>query len=556
VEHLEARYGEHIIGYHPCGQNTGEWFYDQSWSRKLNGFSPAMNRGFRRWIRRKYGGDVEALRRAWNDPTLTFETVTVPSREERRSSRLGVFRDPMAERRLVDWYEYKQVAMVEPLERFARTIKEVTGGRKLVVYFYGYLFDMSGIPNGPQTSGHLALARLLRCPDVDILCSPISYFDRQLGGSGPFMVPVDSVGLHGKLWLNEDDTRTYLSDPQSGYGRVETPEQTRWVHTRNFANILVRRCTCWWMDLPGLGWLNAEDIWSHLGRLKRLYDRDLGKPSRYAPEVAVIVDEKSLFHLASSNVVSRPLIYELRASFNRLGAPVGIYLLSDLVAGRVPEAKLYLMVNLFALTDEERVAVARTVRREGRVAVWFYGAGLIRDTADVRHMAEWLEFPLDLQEEAEPPRVHWERRDHPLLTGLQGTAFGTTSPIAPLFIPDETAPDVTVLGRYERSGLPAVVVKGGGDYTTVYVGALTVPTTFLRRCAQRAGVWVYVDSDDVVQTDGRWLALTASSAGRKTIRLPRPATVRDALTGELIGANLREWNGEWAEGETRLYLLE
>ena len=76
--------------------------------------------------------------------------------------------------------------MEEPLEMMARVIKEETHGKKLTCFFYGYLFDMHGIPMGPQNSGHLAMARMLQCPDVDILCSPISYLDRELGGAGMF----------------------------------------------------------------------------------------------------------------------------------------------------------------------------------------------------------------------------------------------------------------------------------------------------------------------------------------------------------------------------------
>ena len=35
------------------------------------------------------------------------------------------------------------------------------------------------------------------------------------------MAPVESVQQHGKLWLVEDDTRTHLSPPDSGYGRLD-----------------------------------------------------------------------------------------------------------------------------------------------------------------------------------------------------------------------------------------------------------------------------------------------------------------------------------------------
>ena len=37
-------------------------------------YSPAMQRYFRRWLRQEYAGDVQALRAAWNDGEVSFET--------------------------------------------------------------------------------------------------------------------------------------------------------------------------------------------------------------------------------------------------------------------------------------------------------------------------------------------------------------------------------------------------------------------------------------------------------------------------------------------------
>ena len=31
VAHLEAKFGDRVAGYHPVGQNTGEWFYQDTW---------------------------------------------------------------------------------------------------------------------------------------------------------------------------------------------------------------------------------------------------------------------------------------------------------------------------------------------------------------------------------------------------------------------------------------------------------------------------------------------------------------------------------------------
>jgi len=80
----------------------------------------------------------------------------------------------------------------------------------LVVFFYGYVFEFGTIRLGPATCGHYALRQVLNCPDIDVLCSPISYFDRGIGGGAPSMTAAESVALAGKMWLVEDDTRTHL----------------------------------------------------------------------------------------------------------------------------------------------------------------------------------------------------------------------------------------------------------------------------------------------------------------------------------------------------------
>ena len=46
VRHLEEKFGPSMAGYHPCGQNTGEWFYQETWGpapqRILQGQPPRV----------------------------------------------------------------------------------------------------------------------------------------------------------------------------------------------------------------------------------------------------------------------------------------------------------------------------------------------------------------------------------------------------------------------------------------------------------------------------------------------------------------------------------
>jgi hypothetical protein len=526
VQHCEARYGDHMLGYHPCGQHTGEWFYERSWEPVLSDFSPAMNAGFRRFLRARYGDQAVP------------ETLTVPSADDQMRTSLGFFRDPQAERRVIDYFEYKQLAMEQPLEAIAQAIKEETGRRKLVTLFYGYLFDMHGIPRGPQTSGHLAMARMVQCPDVDILTSPISYNDRELGGAGMFMCAVDTVRGAGKLWLNEDDTRTYLTRPEDNFGRVDTPQGTYWVHQRNFAQLLPRRLACWYMDLGGVGWVNGPDLWENIGRLRALYERQLPRRATFAPEIAVIVDEVSPHYTACTSALHSPLVYQMRSQCFRLGAPIGIHLLSDLVAGRVPRAKAYLFLNAFHLTDADRQAVRRECR--GAMTVWHYGAGFLNQDASDANLSQVTGLTLQ-RGTPQPGRVTPE-------ADLGQEPFGTETVLDPLWTVAEE-PGVEVLGRYADGSVAAAWRPAT---KTAYLGALHVPARLLRHLLTRAGTHTYSDSDDVILADREFLGVAATSPGRKAITLPEARKVVDALTGETVSAGGTTFELDMQLGETRL----
>ena len=122
---------------------------------------------------------------------------------------------------------------------------------KIVVFFYGYVFEFASVPNGPSVAGHYALRRVLNSPDIDVLCSPISYFDRGLGQGHPSMTAAESVALAGKMWLNEDDTRTYLGtgDFPGAIDAVSTLEDTNRELLRNVGQEAIRNFGTWWMDL-------------------------------------------------------------------------------------------------------------------------------------------------------------------------------------------------------------------------------------------------------------------------------------------------------------------
>ena len=101
-----------------------------------------------------------------------------------------------------------------------------------------------------------------------------------------------------------------------------------------------------------------------------------------------------------------------------------------------------------------------------------------------------------------------------------------------------------------------IAVKETSNYTTVYASTLTLPSAFLRNCARKAGAFLYVESDESLQTDGHWLTISATSVGKKEIRLPRPAVIRDALGGEILGTNIDHWGVDMKPGETWIFEIQ
>ena len=63
------------------------------------------------------------------------------------------------------------------------------------------------------------------------------------------MSATESVALAGKMWINEDDTHTYLATggQPGSMDHVTTLEQTNQELTRNVAQEALRNFGTWWM---------------------------------------------------------------------------------------------------------------------------------------------------------------------------------------------------------------------------------------------------------------------------------------------------------------------
>jgi len=387
VRYLEEHFGANMAGYHPCGQNTGEWFTLDTWMAGRAWYAKTDLRAWREWLREKYVTD-EALQKAWNRSDVTLNSAEVPEFEEWEAAK----KEPvLTDARFVDFNAFTSVMMTDTVLDFARTIRKVTDGKRLTVFFYGYGFEFGPVANGPGYSAHYALRRLLDSPDVDVICSPQSYWDRKAGGAGQCMLVSESVALAGKMYLLEDDTRTHLTPENQNFAGVgdggKTCAATRELLRRNTAECACRNYACWWMDLGSAGWYADPELWLEMKALEKMDLWFIQNPTPYAPEVGAFIDE-NVMNRISSGSYTRKSVYKQRAPIARMGTSYAQYFTEDLTSGRLKklgrQPKLCLMFHAEFYTPEERAEIERKVGKES--LAWVPMDGI--STEDLRKEAE------------------------------------------------------------------------------------------------------------------------------------------------------------------------
>jgi hypothetical protein len=251
-------------------------------------------------------------------------------------------------------------------------------------------------------------------------------------------------------------------------------------------------------------------------------------PRPYHPQVAVVIDEKSMMRLAPGcAIASVPSVAEMRGTVGRMGAPYGQYLLDDVAAGRV-HAKLYVFTSAWCLSAQKRANLLKSTR--GTTRIWCYAPGYFDGyTKSLDAMKDLTGFTLKpVSPEtalATPTKLG---RD----MGMQ-KPFGPRGPVHPLFAAVDVKPS-EVLATYP-DGSAAVAMRRTSSGISIFAGAPGLTPDLVRLAGRLAGVHLFTQIDCNVYGNGPFLALHAAQDGPVTIDTGRDEPVTDLLTGEPIG---------------------
>jgi len=551
ITHIQqTAYDQRVFGYH---LERGEWFYPagQGYDRSF-----AHREAFREWLRVKYKGSLVALRAAWFDGHVQFHTAEIPLMPANIRPEITFF-EPRKERRIIDFLEFTSDITAERLISLAKVVKDVTENRALVSVCYGYTLEFCH-----SYSGHLALGRLLASPAIDLIAGPPSYRDRQAGGAGSYPAPVDSVLLHGKLWISEDDTKTFLAPdngtPDDYNPRIDTRFGTEQVHYRAMGKALAHQCGLAFMDLWGEGWLDSEEIWTRIGSFTTHYRNFMKIRRATSPEVVALFDERSLFHVQKGEEFLRRLLHGQRDALLRCGASVRFYLQTDLTHRNFPtDAKLYLFLTPYRLTPEQRTAIREKLQSDGKTLVWVYAVGICDEHGRSEESANDL-IGMALQYQSWNCEVgsRFINFRHPITEQLQNKDLGVRERLNPSFYVDEDEPGVVVLAEYLQTGLPSIAVREMAEWRSVFCGEPTLSADFLRGLCRYAGVHLYTDNaDDYLFAGNGWVSLHTTREGTRILRFPPQEAVYDLLEGKLLGEEIREYRTFLRSHCTRIYFV-
>ncbi|HLV80018.1 MAG TPA: hypothetical protein VKT32_07025 [Chthonomonadaceae bacterium] len=554
IEHLRmSEWGQRVFAFH---LERGEWFQPmaQGYDRSL-----ANREAFRDWLREKYKHSLVALRAAWYDGDIQFHTAEIPPTPAKPNPQQAFF-EPRRERRFIDFHEFTAESTARRLIQLAKTVKKATSNTALVSVCYGYTLEF-----GHPFSGHLALNLLLASPAINLICGPPSYRDRKPGGAASYSAPVDSLPLHGKLWLSEDDTKTYLSpphqDPEDFNPRLSDRFLTEQAQARAFGKALAHETGISWMDLWGEGWLDGEEVWNRLGGFTQTYSAWMKHRNRaQSPEVVALIGEKSLLHVQRGEPFFRKLTNSLREALQRAGVHFGIYLQSDLLARDFPtDARLYLFLTPYRLPADQRAAIKEKLHRDGKTLVWIYAPGACEErpvatTGMEEGVTDAIGIAIRQQEWNSEIGSRIIEPYHPLTERLPGKEIGVRERLNPSFYVDD--PGAIVLAEYQGSGLPSVAVRNFGNWQSVFVGDPVLPLELLRGICRYAGVHVWTpQGDDVVEIGNGWVMVHAARDGQRTLQLPEVTGLYDLTERHWVAGATREHHFFLRAGATRLFAV-
>ena len=532
---------DRLLGYH---LDCREWFHE--YERGYDTCKAAID-SFRRWLRVKYKDDDVLLRAAWHNGVVDLDTASIPVLP--KESAVVLFENHR-ERPWVDFLQFSSNIVAKRLISISRAAKKSGESRRLIAVPYGYTFEFP-----TPYSGHLDLAEVLSASSIDMVCAPPSYRDRLVGCGSSIPAPIDSVLLHEKLFIMEDDTKPHFAKrdtPDTYNPKQPDRESTTGARLRAIGSALARQMGITWMDLWGEGWLADSEHWKHASMAVSVYRKLMeSRQMNSAPDVAFIVDENSITHMKNTEKLLTPMLLQQRDVMLKSGVNFGVYLQSDIVKKAFPEAKVYVFMNALQINSDVRAAITEKLQNDGKCLVWVYAAGIYDENGECK---DGIREVTGLQLRPQP----WNSESgsiivndrHAIAEHMKSKQFGVRERLNPSFYCNDQSG--TIIAEYVQTGLPSVVCKDMGSWRSVFIGERQLSIDLLRNILKLVGVTIFQHGNDVLRVSQPFISLYATEEGHKTIVLPGRMMVYDMVEQRVLAGHTNSLKVALKKGQSAI----
>ena len=356
----EQPWAERVAGYILGGEVTEEWFAWGCNDGQYSDYSGVNQGAFAAWCGKK---------------GLPFKAV--PSPADRDRAGYDVYPADEAGRACAAYAQFCSDTAADTVGYFARVVKQETHGRGLVGVFYGYVMQLAG-EKRQSLGGHFALRQVLEARDVDYLLGiPLHNFRRLTDGYDVYTSATESILAHGKGFVNENDLFSWLHNAHwyTEYDPADPRAGAIKMHQRVLADDLVHGVSRQWFAL--------QADWHHDAGLQKEFAREIAlnrtaTTYRRDPveEVAFVVDDTSFACMPPGTALPATTHPYFLYMLARTGAPVGVWLLSDL--DRLPDRVRVVVVGNATGARKKDLAKLRRLIEKGRRTVVVTGpAGLV-----------------------------------------------------------------------------------------------------------------------------------------------------------------------------------
>jgi hypothetical protein len=574
----KSRYAGHILGIHIAMGGGGETLHHGFAANKqgtprnetvLVDFSEPARREFRKFLREQYHNDVTALRKGWKKADINFETATVDLKELQRED-FFFFRDPSRSRMAMDFWTFLSDSVADSFIQIAQAVKKASDGQMITGGWGFYAFSQAFLLglNSPASSHQVTFSgieKIVRSPYVDFVANIQSYAGVNAGTPLITNSPEDSLKLHGKLFLEEFDIRTFFTDITYSHSHTYSQKETIEIMHRDFGETIARNNFCWFCGFArgkggrqSLGWYSEESLVQELAKYSKISSATESFGNKSVADLALFINPRDIVTLDimdAKNALVNAHYNTVYQYLRKLPIQYDTYLLSDLSEVMKKRSyKMAIVLDGYFLSADQRQAIRQSFAGKAMTVLWMYAPGFSDpdNGLSAEHITELTGIKVKALQEA---------RDN-LSVIYQTSKFAPHRyrssdilKIGPVFVIDD--PQSTVLAKYEADGKPAVASRKIGPLTNVYCAIPLAGETLLRDLCKSAGVHFYTKQNLYIRAGSRFLTLHVplGSNFAGTIKLPQKYWVLDVYDNKIVCKNDALFNVRLPSGSSRLYFL-